>query len=58
MHDRANGLRRIPLLRGSVNKGEKRKGRSLTLRSFGYDSRITLGPRNLALKLAKAKLIQ
>ena len=41
-----------------VNKGEKMKGRSLTLRPFGDDSRITLGLRNLVVKLAKAKLIQ
>jgi hypothetical protein len=28
MHDRANGLRRIPLLSTSVNKDKKRKGPS------------------------------
>jgi hypothetical protein len=42
----------------SVNKGEKMKGRSLTLRAFGDYSRITLGPGNLVVKLATAKLIQ
>ena len=41
-----------------VNKGEERKSRSLTLKPFGDDSSITLGLRNLVVKLAKAKLIQ
>src|SRR5215208_4112759 len=44
--------------RTPVNKGENWKGRGLTLRPFGDDARITLGFRNLVVKLAKAKLIQ
>ena len=40
-----------------VNKGEKRKGQGLTLRPFGDGSRITLGPRNLVVRLAKATVI-
>jgi hypothetical protein len=39
-------------------KGKKRKDRGPTLPPFGDGSRITLGPRNLVLKPAKAKLIQ
>jgi hypothetical protein len=60
-----NELRRTPYTRSSqnassttfVNKGKKRKGWGLTLRPFADGSRITLGPRNLVVKLAKAKLI-
>ena len=55
---RTREVRRNNLPRTPVNKGKKRKGRSLTLRPFGDDSRITLGLRNLVVKLAKAKLIQ
>jgi len=50
-------VRRIFLLRASVNKGKK-KGRGLTLQPFDDDSSITLGLRHLLVKLAKAKLIQ
>jgi hypothetical protein len=65
-HQGSAELRRTPYTRSSqnassttfVNKGKKRKGWGLTLPPFADGSRITLGPRNLVVKLAKAKLIQ
>jgi hypothetical protein len=46
------------MLTALPSQASTKKGRGLTLRPFGDDSRITLGPRNLVVKLAKAELIQ